>query len=70
MIENTVAFTINYILFEFIVFALEAVLYCSFMDRFAKKPKKKTFYVIYALVANMVSFGAGLAIALVLPGIF
>ena len=64
------AFTINYILFEFIVFALEAVLYCSFMDRFAKKPKKKTFYVIYALVANMVSFGAGLAIALVLPGIF
>lgn len=44
--------------------------YCMFMNKWADKPKKKWFYIIYALVANGVSFGVGMLVAQMLPGIF
>lgn len=64
------AFVVYYVLFELIVFVLEAVIYCALMNRFSEKTKAKWFYWVYALVANAVSFVAGIYIAQVLPGIF
>ena len=64
------AFVAYYIFFELIVFALEAVLYCILMKKVSTKQKKNWFYTLYALLANGVSFGAGMLIAQWLPGIF
>lgn len=64
------AFLLGYILFELIVIVLEAVLYSVLARKLTDKAKPMWFYVIYALVANAVSFGAGIAVANILPGIF
>lgn len=64
------AFVFFYVLFELIVFALEAVVYCAWMNKFTEKTKKKWFYVMYAFVANATSFVAGIFVAQLLPGIF
>ncbi len=64
------AFVFNYVLFELIVFGLEAVVYCLWMNRLTDKTKPTWFYVLYALWTNAVSFAAGVLIAIVLPGIF
>ncbi|OGO90043.1 MAG: hypothetical protein A2Y17_07490 [Clostridiales bacterium GWF2_38_85] len=63
-------FTISYIFFEIIIFALEAILYCIVMNRINKQPKKFRIYVAYSLVANAVSFITGLIIAYIVPGMF
>lgn len=68
--SGQLAFTVFYVLFELIVFAVEAVLYCIWMKKFSVLPKKSWFYIVYALVANAVSFGAGIVTARMLPGIF
>lgn len=59
-----------YINLELAVFAIEAVLFCIFMNRYAKKPHRKAFYIVFSLVANLVSFGMGLALAECIPSIF
>ena len=64
------AFVGFYILLELVVFVLEAILYCIWMKKFSAQPRKNWFYVLYSLVANGVSFGAGMLIARWLPGIF
>lgn len=64
------AFLENYILFEVLVFAIEAVVYCVYIKRISEQPKRNWFYVVYALVANILSFGAGIVVAHILPGIF
>ena len=64
------AFVGFYILLELVVFVLEAILYCIWMKKFSAQPRKNWFYVLYSLVANGVSFGAGILIARWLPGIF
>jgi len=64
------AFVTGYVMLELAVFAFEAVLYSVLMKKLGDKPKPTWFYVVYALVANAVSFGAGLVIANILPGIF
>lgn len=64
------AFIAGYIMLELAVFAMEATLYCFLMKKYTEKTKPAGFYVLYAFVANAVSFGAGLAIANILPGIF
>ncbi len=64
------AFGFFYVLFEFFVFGLEAVVYCLWMNRLSEKTKPGWFYVLYAFVANGVSFVAGILIANWLPGIF
>lgn len=68
--SGSLAFVTGYIGLEFAVFAIEAVLYTVLMKKLTDKEKPSWFYVVYALVANTVSFGAGLVIANILPGIF
>ena len=68
--SGSLAFVTGYIGLELAVFAIEAVLYTVLMKNLTDKEKPSWFYVVYALVANAVSFGAGLVIANILPGIF
>ncbi len=68
--SGQLAFTVFYILFELLVFAVEAVLYCRLLKKKSEKERANWFYVLYALIANAVSFGAGFLIAQLLPGIF
>lgn len=64
------AFVFYYVLWEFVVFAIEAFVYTVVFGRekFGNIKKGKT--VCYALVANAVSFVAGMWIAHLIPGIF
>ncbi len=64
------AFVFGYIVFEFAVFFIEAVLYSLVMKKYVSKAKPAVFYILYALAANAVSFGAGFVISCILPGIF
>lgn len=68
--SGELAFVVFYILFEIVVFVIEAILYCTIMKKISETPKKNWFYVLYALIANAVSFGAGFIVAQMLPGIF
>lgn len=63
--DGYMAFTACYIFFEIIVFALEAAVYSVFI-----KEKKKSRNILYALTSNAVSFGVGLFLAHMIPGIF
>ncbi len=64
------AFVATYIELELLVFVAEAVLYCIFMNRLTEKKHKPGFYILYALVANGISFAIGMLAAQVIPGIF
>ncbi len=67
--HGSMTFTAYYIMLEILVFAAEAVIYLFGFKKLDFKQKKiKT--VLYALVANTVSFGAGLGLAHLIPGIF
>ena len=68
--SGSLALVTGYIGLELVVFAIEAVLYTVLMKKITDKAKPTWFYIVYALVANAVSFGAGLIIANILPGIF
>lgn len=68
--EGQMAYTFFYIVLEIAVFALEAAVYCGLLKKNSDKPKKTAFYVIYSLVANAISFGSGLLISHLIPGIF
>ena len=59
-----------YIAAEIGVFLIEAILYAIFLPRRTGKKRRRAVYVFYALVANAASFGAGWALAFVLPSIF
>ncbi len=63
-------FVVWYVLAELVVIVIEAVLYCRLMNKWTDKPKKKRFYIVYAIVANVVSFATGLIVARLIPGIF
>jgi hypothetical protein len=64
------AFVTWYIMLELAVFAIEAVLYAAFMKKLTGREKPVSFYGVYSLVANAISFSAGLIIANILPGVF
>lgn len=64
------AFVLYYVLFELLVFILEALVYGKYMNRLSENIKPKWFYAVYALAANGVSFAAGLYVANLMPGIF
>ena len=68
--SGELAFVLNYILFEIIVFAVEAVLYFNIMQKFSHKRIKRGITVLYAFIANAVSFAGGMFIAHMIPGIF
>ena len=68
--SGEMAFVVFYVFFELIVFAIEAVLFYHLLNKISIKQKPKWLAVVYSLVANAVSFGAGMMIAEWLPGIF
>ncbi len=68
--SGALAFTVYYILLELLVFVIEAILYCKVMKKISETRKENWFYVLYAIIANAVSFGAGFIAARLLPGIF
>ena len=59
-----------YLILELLVFAIEAVIYSIFMKKVTDKPKPTYFYVLYALISNVLSFLIGLIIAIFIPAIF
>ena len=68
--SGELAFVVFYVLLEIVIFIIEAMLYSRILKKNCENPKQKWFYWLYALVANAVSFGAGIVIAQTLPGIF
>ncbi len=65
------AFLLSYILMEVLVFVIEASVYSALFTKYsADKLSKKRYAVLYALIANTVSFYLGLQIAKIIPGIF
>lgn len=64
------AFVFFYVLFELLVFGLEAVVYYLWMNRVSDKTRPAWFYVLYAFAANAVSFVVGIFVANWLPGVF
>ena len=65
------AFLLSYILMEVLVFAIEASAYSVLLTKYSTgKLAKKRYVVLYALIANSVSFYLGLQIAKLIPGIF
>lgn len=67
--SGELAFFVFYILLEIAIFVIEALLYCRFLKSKSENPKGNRFYWLYALIANAVSFGAGIIVAQMLPGI-
>ena len=63
-------FTVAYFGFEVIVFTVEAALFGMVLHKLGDRPKKGCVAVIYAFVANVVSFVAGYGLAKIIPGIF
>lgn len=66
---GSMAFTAYYVFLEICVFAVEAVAYSLYIKKKQLDVSCKKA-VIYALVANVLSFGAGLGLAHIIPGIF
>ena len=65
------AFLLSYILAEVIVFIIEATVYANLLTKDSTgKLSKKGYAVLYAFVANAVSFYLGFQIAKLIPGIF
>ncbi len=68
--KGPLAFSFYYVLWEFIVFAIEAVLYSMVLNKPAFGQVLKAKAVLYSLLANAVSFAVGLWLAHLIPGIF
>jgi hypothetical protein len=68
--SGSMIFTFNYVLLEILVFAIEAIAYAVLLKKLSGKEQKPVKAVGYALVANAASFGFGLWLAHVIPGIF
>lgn len=64
------AFVFYYILWEILVFAMEAVVYAVVLSKESFGSALKGKVIFYALVANVVSFIVGLWLAQQIPGIF
>lgn len=68
---GSMVFVASYILAEIIVIIIEASVYTSLLAKYGEgRLSKKVYAVLYAVIANIVSFVAGLYIAKLLPGIF
>ena len=68
--SGALTFTFSYVLFEILVFAIEAVAYAVLLKKFSSKEQKKGRAVGYAFIANTASFALGLWLAHIIPGIF
>lgn len=63
-------FVFCYVLLEILVFIVEAVAYTVWFRKDSEPQISKKRTVSYALIANIVSFIGGMAIAQLVPGIF
>ena len=63
-------FTINYFLLEIVVFTVEATFFGIVLHKLGDRPKKSWIAVLYAFVANVLSFVTGFGLAKIIPGIF
>ena len=68
--SGSMSFTFSYVLFEIIVFAIEAVAYAVLLGKCSCMEQKKGRAVGYAFIANTASFAFGLWLAHIIPGIF
>ncbi|WP_242954594.1 hypothetical protein [Desulfitobacterium chlororespirans] len=69
--EGSMMFVFNYIWMEFLVFIIEAGVYSALLPKYSGTESRKRWLVpLYALTANAVSFGLGIYIAYLIPGIF
>jgi hypothetical protein len=69
--QGSMMFTFNYVWMEALVFIIEAGVYSVFLYKCnSGKSIPKWLAPVYALTANAVSFGIGLYIAYLIPGIF
>ncbi len=64
------ALVANYVLFELVVLGLEAVAFTLWLPRLSTRSRPRWLPAVYALVANVLSFVAGLFLALWLPDVF
>lgn len=68
--EGAQAFEASYVLLEFFIFVIEALIYALFLPRLSKKSCRRSVAVFYSLVANSLSFILGLYLSNVIPSIF
>ena len=68
--SGSMNFVFSYVLYEILVFAVEAVAYTVLMKRITGIQTRKGKTIGYAFVANAASFALGLWLAHVIPGIF
>ena len=68
--SGQMAFMFNYVWMEGVVFAIEAFVYVKLLDRTDGELEMAKHPIAYALLANAVSFAAGIWIAKMIPGIF
>ena len=67
---GAMAFVFFFVVFEIIVFVIEALLYVKLISKFTQNKVDCFKTTAYAFVANLVSFGVGMWIAHIVPGIF
>ena len=68
--SGALTFTFSYVLFEILVFAIEAIVYAALLKKFSSKEQKKGRAVGYAFISNAASCALGLWLAHIIPGIF
>lgn len=68
--QGALIFAIVYILLELLVMIVEAIVYAILIPRFSDQYRSRGAAVCYAIVANLLSFAAGLLLAYVIPGLF
>ena len=68
--SGALSFIFCYVLFEILVFAIEAAAYAVLLGKCSSRVQKKGRAVGYAFVANAASFAFGFWLAHVIPGIF
>lgn len=68
--QGPAAFTLSYAVLEPVIFVIEAVVYCRLFRRFGGEEIRRGRIVLYALLANVCSFLAGLLLSRAVPAIF
>ena len=59
-----------YFVLEPLIFIFEAAIYTVLLPKRAKKPHRAWFYILYAFIANALSFASGFLIEYLIPAIF
>jgi len=66
--EGSLMFAIYYLMAEFAVFLIEAITYCIFFRK-AQNPPRIRSTIIYAFIANVLSFGCGILFGMSFPSL-